>query len=375
MQSVIHEITQLRNGNMPAVDLTNTNRYRIVANELDGSKTAYYFSAPIYNVKSRKLIDMKFYRDGNTFYSVGSNASITFGSTVRMENAEGHCNVTLPLPLGWVSDKILACRGGQIFNTTNGFACKIPLYCGSTFAMETEVSQSCLQIRANDRCFAYMSDRYRPFICCSCIGTLNEAGRIIAPAKLTYERITNQKYRLTYLPCSPMGKWLLFEINMYEPKLFQDTTVESKNPQTNNAYGTTGFIGNSAVFGEQWLYTRPDFSKLQDIGASRVRKAILHIPKWNHSGSTLTAYKLASRFCSFGSTWENRVPATASTVHAEPSAQYFDMDITPFLTDSHGRLSSMEGFILKSQKKSDCFSAISTGDSSYAPQILEIRYK
>lgn len=375
MLSVIHEITQLRNGNMPAIDRSNTNRYRIVANELDGSKSAYYFSAPIYNLKTRYLVDMKFYRNDQSFYSVGSNSKITFTDKIHIESETGNCIVSLPYPLGWISERELACHGGKIYNTTNGIACKLPLNDTPTFSLEIEVSKPYLQIRANDKYFAYMTDTYRPLICCSCIGTLNESGRIIAPSRLSYEKINNQKYRITFASCSPIGKWLLFEINMYESKLFQDTTVESKNPRVNNAYGTTAFIGTSIEFGEQWLYSRPDFSKLQDVGVNRILKAILHIPKWKDSGGTLTAYKLASRFCSFGSTWENKVPASAATINAIPTPLHFNIDITDFLTDSHTRLSAMEGMIFKSQKKSDSFSAVSTGDSCYAPQILEIRYQ
>ena len=44
---------------------------------------------------------------------------------------------------------------------------------------------------------------------------------------------------------------------MYERKLFLDTTVESKNIDVNNAFGSIAFIGNTDIFGEQWLYSRP----------------------------------------------------------------------------------------------------------------------
>ena len=36
-----------------------------------------YFTAPIYNIRTRKAVDMKFYAKGETTYSTGSNANIT----------------------------------------------------------------------------------------------------------------------------------------------------------------------------------------------------------------------------------------------------------------------------------------------------------
>ena len=77
MQSVLKEIEKLRNGLPIVIDYSNSNRYRLVTKESDGSKTAYYFSAPNYNYKSRKLIDVKFHSTGDAVYAIGSNANIT----------------------------------------------------------------------------------------------------------------------------------------------------------------------------------------------------------------------------------------------------------------------------------------------------------
>ncbi len=54
MISVLNEITKLRDGGSLTINYNNTNRYRVLINETNGTKTAYYFSAPIYNCKSRK---------------------------------------------------------------------------------------------------------------------------------------------------------------------------------------------------------------------------------------------------------------------------------------------------------------------------------
>lgn len=88
---------------------------------------------------------------------------------------------------------------------------------------------------------------------------------------------------------------------MYENKFFQDTTVENLHSTVNNAFGSTGFIGNTALYCEQWLYSRPDFSRMAEVMNKRVNKTVLHMPKYNNSNVELGAYKVASRFCSFGS--------------------------------------------------------------------------
>ena len=76
MQSVLGEIAKLRNGSPIIIDYHNSNRYRLVVQENNGSKTAYYFSTPIYNRRTRKMIDIKFQLNGDTVYSTGSNTNM-----------------------------------------------------------------------------------------------------------------------------------------------------------------------------------------------------------------------------------------------------------------------------------------------------------
>lgn len=77
VQSVFEEIRQLRGGLPMAIDRGNTNRYRVLVSEKDGSTTAYYFSTPIYNKKSRRLIDLALRETPQGLRAVGSNAEIT----------------------------------------------------------------------------------------------------------------------------------------------------------------------------------------------------------------------------------------------------------------------------------------------------------
>ena len=68
MNSILGEISTLRKGAPLVIDYKNSNRYRLVAIEQNGTKTAYYFSSPIYNSRTRKAVDMKFYSKGGVAY-------------------------------------------------------------------------------------------------------------------------------------------------------------------------------------------------------------------------------------------------------------------------------------------------------------------
>lgn len=375
MNSVLNELSVLRKNAPLVIDHKNSNRYRVVAAEPDGSKTAYYFTAPVYNTRTRKAVDMRFYSNGERVYATGSNASITVTGNMRMENAEGACTLSLAARKSRVSEHGIVYGNEQICPTTNGVAIKSTCKEATPYTFTIEISKPFLEVRANEKCFALMSERFRPFVTVSCIGTTDVTGNIIAPAKLTWQKITDRKYTVTVTPCSSLGKAVLIEANLYEPKLFQDTTVESKNPKTNNAFGSIGFIGTTKEFGEQWLYTRPDVSRMTELNDKKILHAILHLPKWNNGAVELAAFMVSARFCSFGSTWNSKIAEAALLADSQITDHYIDIDLTSLLSDRHGRLLRGEGLILKAKKKGAGFSVIATGDSYLSPQILEVNYR
>lgn len=375
MHSVLNEITRLRKGAPVVIDYRNSNRYRLVLSESNGTKTAYYFATPIYNRTSRKMIDLRFYSNGGTIFASGSNANITISDNVRMENADGSCIVNLPQKADFISDRELHCGADVIYPTSNGIAYKGVIKGKGSLTLDIEVNQPFLQVRCNDRCFALMKEKFRPLTIISCIGTLDFSGNLIAPAKIEYQKLTDKKYQLTFIPASPLGYYILFEANLYENKLFQDTTVESKNAKVNNAFGSIGFIGSTKEFGEQWLYSRPDFTKMSELNDKKILRAILHLPKLNTGAVELTASKVAARFCSFGSTWDNKIAEASAFNESQITDRYIDLNLIPVLTDKQGRLQRGEGFILKAKKKNSGFSVVATGDNYFAPQILEVNYR
>ena len=377
MQSILNEISRLRHGKPLTIDHHNSNRYRLLLQESDGSKTGYYFSAPIYHCKTRKLLDLKFHSNGNLMYARGSNSNITLSDDILIENAEGFCRIALSnSPIRMSQNEVAYPDGITISPTTNGIALKSDLLYSNKLDLIIEVGQPFLGVRSNDKYFALMKERFRPLIVFSCIGAFNEVGNLIAPLKMNYQKLTDTRYRLTVSANAPLARYLLIEANLYEGKLFQDTTVESLHPTTNNAFGSVGLIGYTPEYGEQWLYARPDYSKMTEIMSRHINRVILHMPKLNATTIEWKVFQVTRRFCSFGSNWDNKIPPGVLISDVSSGNGYQCIDLTPLLVDAHTHtMTKSEGFILKPKEKAANFSAIATGDSYYAPQILQIHYQ
>ncbi len=142
-----------------------------------------------------------------------------------MENVEGSCTIELAQKPTFVSEQEVYCGSNVIIPTTNGIAIKCNARDKINFTVE--VGQPFWKIRANDRYFAIMKKRFRLFVVLSCIGSLDAAGNVIAPARMEYKRLADKKYCITVSATSPLAQSVLFESSLYENKLSQDTIVES----------------------------------------------------------------------------------------------------------------------------------------------------
>ena len=230
--------------------------------------------------------------------------------------------------------------------------------------------------QANDRYFAFMKEKYKPLATISCIGATDTLGNVISPVQLSKKSLSNNEYSFSISPSHGLCDYVFFEINLYEQKLIQDTTVESKHPNLNNVYGGTAFIGKTASLGEQWLYTKIEYSKLSSIADKRINKIVLHCPKYGKKSIPITLHKVASRFCSFGSNWQNKKGQAEFGCISSSSDLYYNADITKISVNEKTRkLEINNGLILRSSSNDGDFSVISTGDNYYRPQILEINYR
>lgn len=373
MISPLNEILFLRKDEKISIDYQNSNRYRIVILESGGSKTAYCFSTPIYNLHTRKLVQMKFTSKNENFHYLGSNAEINIENCITLKNSLGYCNFIFPEKKFAMRDNKIICGCSKIQPTLNGVAIETIHTVNNEFILE--VSHPFMDIRANDKCFALMAEKFTPFLTVSCIGSINNQAEVIAPAILSYKKLSDTKYILHFASHNHNNARVLFEINLYEQKLFQDTTVESNSPKSTNTFGSISFLGTTKIYGQQWLYSRIDYSKISDLCNERIEKAILHLPKLNSKNIDIASMHLSERFCSFGSTWDNKINAINECLDNTIEQNYINIDVRKAITGSNQRLVMSNGILLKNKDTDSGFVAISTGDCYLYPEILEIKYK
>ncbi len=367
----INEIRFLRNGKSFLINTENSNRYRIIAK--DGLvHTAYCFSTPIYNIDSKRLVCLRFDKMPGRYVYKGSNGTMTVcKNRCVLENREGKTVLLFddsPAIFG-INEEGKASI--VVAPTMNGFRFIVKEK-RLKFLLKSETSQ--YGISFNSGCFCVMRERFIPFMSIATLYASNDGG-VFAPVEIKYSQKEPQIYEMELSHDLQNGVFT-FEVNLYEPKLFQDTTVESLNPNKNNAFGAVGFIGKTKQYGEQWLYSRPDFSKMTDLSSDRVDKVLLHIPIFNESNENADVYIPQHRFCSFGSTWNKKVNSSGKVTTSNNSGRYISVDATSMFTNRFDQtLIYNEGLILKKPKGKNNFIAISTGDCYSAPQILEIKFK
>ncbi len=383
MNTVLNELRILRKDNNPHIDTTNHNRYGIIIDEGNYLKTAYIFSTPIYNNTSRKIVNRTFSYESGYFTHTGSNASVFVGDHIYMKNQIDGVHVYCPDLFKSLTQKadILYNNKCEIHATLNGVAIKIrPPYNSHTSPLvtfEITTDHTAPDVKNNGKYFALMGSQYKPLFTISTMMS-KTANSVMVPPSITYQKRSSNSFSILLIDDLATGEqleecWL--ELNLYEEKIVADTTVESANKTVNNVYGSTAFIGITPQYGQQILYSRLDFSKLMDFWDQKIEHIYLHIPCFNSPPSSLIIRELQSRFCSFGSTWDNRVFSDSKTFLVSITNSFLKIDLSPFCIDSHTKtLILSEGFILKAASRQNKYTAIVTGDSYYMPQILEIQF-
>ena len=369
--TVLREIKYLRGMQDFLIDQRNSNRYRITVMESMGH-TAYCFSTPIYHDDTKKIIHLDFRKTKSGYVFKGASGTVSVcENRCVFENRDGRIVVSLKDTPRIEGSTSTVHSPITLMPTLNGLRFTVK---GSDLHLTLKAEIKHQNIRFNPSCFAIMQESFIPFFTVSALYATNDNG-VFSPLEMNYREESLQSYRLN-LSHSVENATFAFEMNLYEPKLFQDTTVESRHPDTNNVYGAIGFIGKTNQFGEQWLYSRPDFTKIPDLTSHRIEKALLHIPILNRCTDSLDVYIPQKRFCSFGSTWNKRIPSSEKIIGTNNNGRYMTIDVTSLFT-SHidSTLTYSEGMILKKPKGKNDFIAISTGDCYFAPQILELKFK
>ncbi len=359
--SVFTQIQALRGNRKINIDRHNHNRYRLYVEEENGFHTSYYFSTPIYNIHSGRLVKRAFTQCGSLLRAEGSNAEITVdGASIILKNGDG-------------AARLFVSRRAAILPTLNGIAVKIESGGIHDFMLSIHTDRAFSQIKSNTKYFAVMIENFRPFLLASAIGVWDEAGAYAGPAKLISHTIDDRNFTITLLTENRLSGTYMLEINLYEPKIFEDTTVESKNPHENNLYGGMGWIGESTPFGLQWLYSKINAGRIPEITERNIKRAVMHIPKYSRGDLELKEYGLTARFCSVGSTWENKTEAAGLVSQAAGCGRYYSFDLTNHIRDPRtGIFTNMNGLVLRPAVKGGGFAAIATGDNYFTPQILEV---
>lgn len=370
MKSVLKEIQKIRNEKNLTVDLNNSNRYRIIVDNQNNTHSAYYFSSPIYNEHTKRLVTPHFTKKDNTIYHTGTNAEISIENNIIMKNKYGSCGISIPSIPIMENEQLLKCNNDYILPTINGIMYKADITNKQEITIELNIHNSSLGILGNDSFFAIMRDTHRPFITVSNIG-ISHNEQIVSPASISYSQIDKYTFELKFTSFSD-GEYLLIDINLYEPKLIQDTTVESLHPKKKNAFGEVSFIGNTDILGTQWLYIRPEMINMIDFFNKDILKVTLYLPKLNNAELPITAYKTIRRFCSFGSNWENKVGSSLLIGNIKYINDFATLDITNIVTNY---TSVLGGIVLKPDFSDTNFVAVATGDCYAYTPITEIIYK
>lgn len=369
MNSALYEVLKLRNQQPIELDLHNRNRYRIVVKENSG-KTSYCFSTPIYK-QDGSLVRRNFTEENGLYRFEGSNVRTTIkDGLIVLQNSTGSASFQVPFHFLHLNGAGIDGTNVRIEPTFNGLLITV-MQPELSFMLHTD--QHFERVRHCEKNFAIMQEEFRPFCLVSPLYA-QKSDELYVPLKVNYSEKTPDTYEIVLSADS--ADRLTFEIGLYEPKLFQDTTVDSRNPDENNAYGIAAWIGRSETNGEQWIYTRPDFSKIPELYGYGVRKILLHIPCHQGMENIPTVYAPEMRFCSFGSTWNNKIGQTALSIIPTAENDYLTIDVSDIFMDvSAGWLRYTEGLILK-PKGINCEPCLLTTADSYAyPQILEVRYE
>ena len=339
-------------------------------------KTAFCFSVPIYDLETKNPIDMKFIHSKNGSFYSGSNVKISVTDRVRLQNQYGGCDLlNLNSVIKRTENAIFFISDSQVIEVTptlNGIMLKFDYDSKHPPKLRLTLDRAFHSTRENDKCFAVMYQKFIPFVTVSCIGTINDKGYVIDPCKISNQKIADLEYSLEFICKNKDTRCIMVEINLYETKLFQDTTVESNHPNTNNVFGGTAFLGISNQYGEQWLYSRLDLSNLPQIQDKRILKAILHIPQLGKESSTLSVFRIAERFCSFETNWQNKIAIAAPITESSVSNRYYHLDITELFSNFEEPLNN---FVIRAKNGTNKPVIIPTGDNFYTPQILEVQFQ
>lgn len=349
------------------------NRYAIISQTLNGPKTAYYFSTPVLYKSNNKHVKGEFQKKEHYYYYKGSNCEVKiYDDHIVLSNNKEKIflyfdrrkNMFLSNDCSYLKSEDII-----LFPSLNGVIIKQH---GNKIRLKMETS-TLADVKSNSKYFAFMRSEFEPIVTFNAMFAENRYRDIFYNIILHSKKITETLYEVELTATNENTFQLTYDINMYEPKLIQDTTVESNHPKENNAYGNISFLGKSTYCGNQILYSKIDVSKMDIPKDWIIENARFHIPYYAVNGTDFCISVPQKRFCSFGSTWNNKIPYSTSILSGAKSNGYITFDISKYVLSKTGKWNPNEGFVI--QSRGEHFSIIGTGDNYYTPQIIEIILK
>lgn len=348
------------------------NRYGLISKS-DNNMKAYFFSVPILSQTTKKIVNSKIEKRDGVYYYNGSNCEVKIYND-RIMLCKGkeiiflHFNAQKNIVLS-EDGSYLKAEDIIFFPTFNGIIIKQR---GNKAKIKME-STTQKDVKNNSKNFAFMQSKFEPVVTFNAMFAENRYRDTFYNIMLHSNKITDNLYELELIASNENAFQLTYDINMYEPKLIQDTTVESKNPCENNAYGNISFLGKSSCLGIQFLYSRVDMEKMDLPTNIQILNVKIHIPYYTINGNDFRISVPVKRFCSFGSNWNNKIPYSNDVLLGIRNNGYITFDISKYVISKTGKWNPNEGFVIKSQ--GEHFSIIGTGDNYYTPQIIEITFK
>jgi hypothetical protein len=351
-------------------------RYSVLVTKKDQEESVCFFTTPIYNETG--LVERRFVKQKNSFTFRGSNAEIiVMPEGVYLKNKACYVRMRWTRKQSFVLSEDATCLTSEdmsICPTLNGISVT-QVYHSEPLYFKFESQPWCKgYARMNSKCFAYMKEKFVPFATVNCVYVGDGNKTELAGAELAMKKDSDLQYRLRMTSTIENATKLNWEINLYEPKLIQDTTVESRRPNENNAYGNVAFLGHSADHGVQYLYSRFDFDKIKVDSLKKMKRILLHVPYYMAGDQNIRVAAPFRRFCSFGSNWANKVPTNGVSVTYWKESDRVVFDLTQYLLAGNGKFKENNGIVL-CPSKSNGVSVMATADNYNMPQMIEIQYE
>ena len=336
----------------------------------------YCFTTPIFRTDNGNAVGDRFVCGDGCYEFYGSNSVVkVFENSIQFCRQSKLDEIFFPSTQNFSvlnSGKALRSKNFIIYPTLNGVLVKAFIKT-NRFPLTLQ-SYGSTEVKSNSKYFAFMSGKFEPQFTVNAMYAEDDYESVFFNAELSVEKRTDSVYELEAYSCKDATK-VLYEMNLYESKLIQDTTVESRRPEENNVYGSISFVGKSPECGTQYLYSRIDVSMLGKIKDSEFDSVGLYVPYYMTTGAPLRLHTPFKRFCSFGSNWSNKIQSTDIHINGSIQKGFFEFDLSSHLLDKRGRLKTSDGIVIRPYTVDERFSIIATADNYFTPQILRLNLK